>query len=75
MSCSLRPISEAFDDDASGFITISEMNQFTEFTTSRMEVSHTLKLSGCRLMSRSLPHWIAFWAVGELCSSYDQSAL
>jgi hypothetical protein len=26
---SLRPISEAFDDDASGFITISEMNQFT----------------------------------------------
>jgi hypothetical protein len=25
----LQPISEAFDDDASGFITISEMNQFT----------------------------------------------
>jgi hypothetical protein len=25
----LRPISEAFDDDASGFITISEMNRFT----------------------------------------------
>jgi hypothetical protein len=26
----LQPISEAFDDDASGFITISEMNQFTD---------------------------------------------
>jgi hypothetical protein len=25
----LQPISEAFDDDASGFITVSEMNQFT----------------------------------------------
>ena len=25
----LQPISEAFDDDASGFITISEMNRFT----------------------------------------------
>jgi hypothetical protein len=26
----LQPILEAFDDDASGFITISEMNQFTD---------------------------------------------
>ena len=25
----LQPILEAFDDDASGFITISEMNRFT----------------------------------------------
>ena len=25
----LQPISEAFDDDASGFITISEINRFT----------------------------------------------
>lgn len=25
----LQPIMEAFDDDASGFITISEMNHFT----------------------------------------------
>jgi hypothetical protein len=25
----LQPILEAFDDDASGFITISEMNHFT----------------------------------------------
>ena len=25
----LQPISEAFDDDASGFITITEMNRFT----------------------------------------------
>ena len=25
----LQPISEAFDDDASGFITISETNRFT----------------------------------------------
>ncbi|KAN0140973.1 hypothetical protein V8E53_001417 [Lactarius tabidus] len=43
----LRPISEAFDDDASGFITISEMNRFT--------IS--------RPPDWSLPHWIAFWAV------------
>ncbi|KAF8518842.1 hypothetical protein BU17DRAFT_90643 [Hysterangium stoloniferum] len=44
----LQPISEAFDDDASGFITLSEVNTFT---TSRP-------------MGWSLPHWIAYWAVG-----------
>ncbi|KAI9464116.1 hypothetical protein BJY52DRAFT_1166045 [Lactarius psammicola] len=43
----LQPILEAFDDDASGFITISEMNRFTS----------------SRLADWSLPHWIAFWAV------------
>ncbi|KAF8273627.1 hypothetical protein EI94DRAFT_1563512, partial [Lactarius quietus] len=43
----LQPILEAFDDDASGFITISEMNRFTS----------------SRPQDWSLPHWIAFWAV------------
>ncbi|KAH9171881.1 hypothetical protein EDB89DRAFT_1851867 [Lactarius sanguifluus] len=43
----LQPILEAFDDDASGFITISEMNRFT----------------GSRPADWSLPHWVAFWAV------------
>ncbi|KAF8516802.1 hypothetical protein JB92DRAFT_2909317 [Gautieria morchelliformis] len=44
----LQPISEAFDDDASGFITVTEANTFT---TSRP-------------LGWSLPHWIAYWAVG-----------
>ncbi|KAH9064500.1 hypothetical protein EDB87DRAFT_1680408 [Lactarius vividus] len=48
----LQPILEAFDDDASGFITISEMNRFT---SSRPE-------------DWSLPHWVAFWAVGYRAS-------
>ncbi|KAI9438360.1 hypothetical protein H4582DRAFT_1815080, partial [Lactarius indigo] len=43
----LQPILEAFDDDASGFITISEMNRFTS----------------SRPAGWSLPHWVAFWAV------------
>ncbi|KAH9034700.1 hypothetical protein EDB85DRAFT_2220184 [Lactarius pseudohatsudake] len=51
----LQPISEAFDDDASGFITISEMNRFTR---SRPE-------------GWSLPHWVAFWAVGYRESIID----
>ncbi|KAI1783152.1 hypothetical protein LXA43DRAFT_1187180 [Ganoderma leucocontextum] len=44
----LQAIVEAFDDDASGFITVEEVNYFT---TSRPE-------------KWSLPHWLAYWAVG-----------
>ncbi|KAF8581694.1 hypothetical protein K439DRAFT_202072 [Ramaria rubella] len=44
----LQPVSEAFDDDASGFVTIAEVNTFT---TSRP-------------LGWSLPHWLAYWAVG-----------
>ncbi|KAI0265448.1 hypothetical protein BC834DRAFT_186547 [Gloeopeniophorella convolvens] len=44
----LQPILESFDDDASGFITITEMNKFTS----------------ARPIDWSLPHWVAFWASG-----------
>ncbi|KAJ7785322.1 hypothetical protein DFH07DRAFT_976101 [Mycena maculata] len=45
----LQPISEAFDDDASGWVTVNEVN---EFTTSRP-------------LDWSLPHWVAYWAIGH----------
>ncbi|KAJ7115777.1 hypothetical protein C8R44DRAFT_213727 [Mycena epipterygia] len=44
----LQSISEAFDDDASGFVTVAEANAFT-----------TSRPAGW-----TLPHWVAFWAVG-----------
>ncbi|PIL33322.1 hypothetical protein GSI_04773 [Ganoderma sinense ZZ0214-1] len=44
----LQAITEAFDDDASGFITIAEVN---DFTASRPE-------------DWSLLHWLAYWAIG-----------
>ncbi|CDO75523.1 hypothetical protein BN946_scf184871.g4 [Trametes cinnabarina] len=44
----LQAISEAFDDDASGFITIAEVNQFTS----------------ARPQGWSLLHWLAYWAIG-----------
>ncbi|KIK50286.1 hypothetical protein GYMLUDRAFT_266202 [Collybiopsis luxurians FD-317 M1] len=44
----VQPILEAIDDDATGFITIKEVNVFTS----------------SRLFGWSLPCWIAFWAVG-----------
>ncbi|KAI0373412.1 hypothetical protein BV20DRAFT_937448 [Pilatotrama ljubarskyi] len=50
----LQAIAEAFDDDASGFITITEVNQFTS----------------SRPKDWSLLRWLAYWAVGAVpCSS------
>ncbi|TFK89009.1 hypothetical protein K466DRAFT_487737 [Polyporus arcularius HHB13444] len=51
----VQAISEAIDDDASGFVTIAEVNQFT---TSRPK-------------DWSLPHWIAYWAVGWHMTAQD----
>ncbi|KAI0301375.1 hypothetical protein BC826DRAFT_989073 [Russula brevipes] len=51
----VQPILEAFDDDASGFITVSEVNRFTS----------------SRPADWSLPHWLAFWAVGFKWSIID----
>ncbi|KAJ6481736.1 hypothetical protein C8R45DRAFT_1002875 [Mycena sanguinolenta] len=45
----LQPISEAWDDDASGFVTVSETNAFTT----------------ARPLDWSLPQWIAYWAIGH----------
>ncbi|GBE85444.1 hypothetical protein SCP_0706310 [Sparassis crispa] len=44
----LQPIVDAFDDDASGFITVAEAN----------------KLIAIRPLDWSLLHWIAYWALG-----------
>ncbi|KAJ7097719.1 hypothetical protein C8R44DRAFT_889238 [Mycena epipterygia] len=45
----LQQISEAFDDDALGFVTVTEVNEFT-----------TMRPKGW-----SLPHWIAYWSIGH----------
>ena len=45
----IQPILEAIDDDASGFITISEVNKF----------------SAARPEGWSLRRWIAYWAIGQ----------
>ncbi|PSS05479.1 hypothetical protein PHLCEN_2v3761 [Hermanssonia centrifuga] len=46
----LQPIMEAFDDDGSGYVTYQEVNEFVE--------SRPLSLNW------SLPHWVAYWAIG-----------
>ncbi|KAJ7668060.1 hypothetical protein B0H17DRAFT_1336028 [Mycena rosella] len=47
----LQQISEAFDDDNSGFVTVAEVNAFTS--------------DSMRPLKWSLPHWLAYWAAGH----------
>lgn len=65
----LQPIMEAFDDDASGFITVLEMNNFT---TSRPKGWRFVQFLSSRTVTelmqmfrRSLSHWVAYWAIGH----------
>ncbi|EKM48544.1 uncharacterized protein PHACADRAFT_132334, partial [Phanerochaete carnosa HHB-10118-sp] len=44
----IQPLLEAFDDDASSFVTVSEVNAFTH----------------ARPRGWSLPHWMAYWTIG-----------
>ncbi|KAH9948257.1 hypothetical protein B0H21DRAFT_847639 [Amylocystis lapponica] len=57
----LQPIIEAFDDDASGFITVAEAN----------------RLTSTRPLDWSLPHWMAYWAIGwqMTASSYQDKIM
>ncbi|OSD05604.1 hypothetical protein PYCCODRAFT_1405323 [Trametes coccinea BRFM310] len=46
----LQPMFEAFDDDASGYVTIAEINKFMDLRPAEL--------------GWSLPRWLAYWAVG-----------
>ena len=60
----VQPILEAFDDDASGFITVAEVNQFTSSRPVDWRCVSRYYYR-CHLICPSLPHWLAFWAVGK----------
>ncbi|KAI0960928.1 hypothetical protein AcV7_000168 [Taiwanofungus camphoratus] len=46
----IQPMMEAFDDDASGYISITEINQFIELCPPEL--------------NWSFPRWLAYWAIG-----------
>ena len=59
----LQPILEAFDDDASGFITITEMNRFTS--------SRPIEWRSVSLVSRGiLSHEFQFTPLGSFLGSW-----
>ncbi|TBU25683.1 hypothetical protein BD311DRAFT_780186 [Dichomitus squalens] len=46
----LRPLMEAFDDDGSGYVSITEVNKLMDMRPSSL--------------GWSIPHWLAYWAIG-----------
>ena len=61
-----RSILEAFDDDASGFVTVGKANGLTRLRP--RDWRYVLPYQVWRVSvypHRSLPHWIAYWAIGN----------
>ena len=60
----VQPIIEGLDEDASGYVTIQEVNQFT--TSRPKDWRYVAIIFLERSVSRccSLLHWMAYWAVG-----------
>ncbi len=62
----LQAITEAFDDDGSGFVTIAEVNQFTASCPDDWRYVtpiYAVYFESLRCQN-SLPHWLAYWAIG-----------
>jgi len=60
-----RNILEAFDEDASGFVTVKEVNDFTRSRPLDWRwVLGKLCLALPAHTDHSLPHWLAYWATG-----------
>jgi hypothetical protein len=70
----VQPILEAVDDDGTGFVSVKEVNTFVGsrpdgwrsvvFCARMAPTSSRLKLMLILHLLYSLPHWIAYWAVG-----------
>ena len=62
-----RSILEAFDDDASGFVTVTEVNNLTRLRPRdwRYAVAPQVDRIHSVYPHHSLPHWIAYWAIGN----------
>ena len=63
-----QSILEAFDDDSSGFVTINEANNFARSMPSGWRCARSAqmyKISFTHTCRRSLPRWIAYWAIGN----------
>ena len=62
-----RSILEAFDDDVSGFVTVNEVNDFTQSRPLGWRCALFLSVRNSFVHSHhSLPYWIAYWAIGNL---------
>jgi hypothetical protein len=72
----VRNILEAFDDDASGFVTVKEVIDFIRSRPLnwRLVPGKPYPVQPAHI-NYSLPHWLAYWAIGDHhylvgCSSF-----
>lgn len=71
-----RCILEAFDTDASGFVTINGVNNFTRLKPSDWRYVLSPSARASHVDPRcSLPHWIAYWAIGDLLGTLEAGGL
>ena len=66
----LQPITEVFDENRSGYISITELNRFTDSIPEDLEwrstyCYHLLLQELLTVLLDSLKHWIAYWTVGN----------
>ena len=64
----LQPIIEAFDEDGSGFVSVTEANRFTAARPNgwRCPASFNCHISQhVDVISSSLLRWLAYWAIGS----------
>lgn len=74
----LQPLMDAFDEDASGYVTIAEVNRLMDTRPSELTWRYVqLVFTWARTdQISSIPHWMAYWAIGrvhpngrQVCSS------
>ena len=71
-----RSILEAFDDDASGFVTVGEVNSLTRLRPRDWRYASPYWVYRVSVYPyRSLPHWIAYWAIGNCTRKFGVKGL
>ena len=65
----VQRIKEAFDEDASGYVTVAEVNKFTRGMPEDLHWRYVKLLCLMQYVRPdahySLQHWVAYWSVGE----------
>ena len=64
----LQPLMDAFDEDASGYVTIAEVNRLMDTRPSELTWRYVQPglTWGRTDQMFSIPHWMAYWAIGRV---------
>ena len=65
----IQRIKEAFDEDGSGYVTVQEVNKFTEMQPKMLGWRSVSSVSAFVIATQyvsSLRHWLSYWTIGKL---------